>query len=117
MFPSKDDRISKIDIKVPNSDGSKLFIRPISEIVLLVPSQDILIFLKTLFVAFIHARQGVFCYEVANVLLSETNFIHVGQNMGRPAQMCSFQVLQLGNFFFLLLFFIWTKTLLNSSGS
>ncbi|XP_016523021.1 uncharacterized protein LOC107835205 [Poecilia formosa] len=38
VFPSKDDRVRKVEVKVAKADGSKMLVRPISEIVVLVPS-------------------------------------------------------------------------------
>lgn len=36
VFPSKDGRVRKVEIKVSRKDGTKLFLRPVAETVLLL---------------------------------------------------------------------------------
>lgn len=40
VFPSKDDRVCKVEVKVAHSDRVKVFLRPVTELVLLLPSED-----------------------------------------------------------------------------
>lgn len=41
VFPSSDGRVCKVEINVSKRDGTKLFLRPVSEIVLLIsPKMD-----------------------------------------------------------------------------
>ena len=41
VFPSKDGRVRKVEVKLTRQGGTKLFLRPISEIVLLLPPEAV----------------------------------------------------------------------------
>ena len=40
VFPSKDGRVRKVEVKINRQDGTKLFLRPVAEIVLLFSPED-----------------------------------------------------------------------------
>lgn len=40
VFPSKDGRVRKVEVKVAHPDGVKVLLRPVTELVLLLPSED-----------------------------------------------------------------------------
>lgn len=40
VFPSADGRVRKVEIKVMDKEEAKLFIRPITEVVMLIPSTN-----------------------------------------------------------------------------
>nr|XP_055025104.1 uncharacterized protein LOC129414995 [Misgurnus anguillicaudatus] len=40
VFPSKDGRVRKVEVKVALPDGVKVYLRPVTELVLLLPSDD-----------------------------------------------------------------------------
>lgn len=40
VFPSKDGRVRKVEVKVSRRDGPKLFLRPVAEVVLLLSPEN-----------------------------------------------------------------------------
>ena len=40
VFPSKDGRVRKVEVKINGRDGMKLFLRPVAEVVLLFSPED-----------------------------------------------------------------------------
>ncbi len=40
VFPSKDGKVRKVEIRIPKRDGTKLFLRPVTEIVVLLPRES-----------------------------------------------------------------------------
>ncbi|KAI4806368.1 hypothetical protein KUCAC02_017196 [Chaenocephalus aceratus] len=39
-FPSKDGRVRSVEVKISRGDGAKLFLRPITDLVLLLSDED-----------------------------------------------------------------------------
>ncbi|KAL0153706.1 hypothetical protein M9458_050984 [Cirrhinus mrigala] len=40
VFPSKDGKVRKVEIRIPKQDGTRLFLRPVTEIVVLLPPES-----------------------------------------------------------------------------
>ncbi len=40
VFPSKDGKVRKVEIRIPKREGTKLFLRPVTEIVVLLPHES-----------------------------------------------------------------------------
>lgn len=40
VFPSKDGRVRKVEVKINRQDGTKLFLRPVTEVVLLLSPES-----------------------------------------------------------------------------